>query len=235
MSHFWEFSIMLNNEINSFDKEQISFIIGKYEKFLQKTKNDFYKKNLHSACKTIKKTHFRGNCIKATRFIERRLVKVASRSPDKTFSLDVGCVRYARTRFQFFRRPLPNRLPRRRRTAAVRRSRFRLRHLPTGRPTQPQRPPYPPLLRRQRAAAQHLRRQRSTLPARILLRPSARQRSRLRPAGERDVFVSEDERFYVNRLTSVTFNGKELVRYDYDGYGIHGNLLWYGEYTAWVV
>ena len=45
--------------------------------------------------------------------------------------------------------------------------------------------------------------------------------------------VSEDERFYVNRLTSVTFNGKELVRYDYDGYGIHGNLLWYGEYTAW--
>ena len=39
------------------------------------------------------------------------------------------------------------------------------------------------------------------------------------PAGERDVFVSEDERFYVNRLTSVTFNGKELVRYGYDGYG----------------
>ena len=39
------------------------------------------------------------------------------------------------------------------------------------------------------------------------------------PAGERDVFVSEDERFYVNRLTSVTFNGKGLVRYDYDGYG----------------
>ena len=33
--------------------------------------------------------------------------------------------------------------------------------------------------------------------------------------------------------SSVTFNGKELVRYDYDGYGIHGNLLWYGEYTAW--
>ena len=44
--------------------------------------------------------------------------------------------------------------------------------------------------------------------------------------------VSEDERFYVNRLTSVTFNGKELVRYDYDGYSIHDNLLWYGEYTA---
>ena len=31
--------------------------------------------------------------------------------------------------------------------------------------------------------------------------------------------VSEDERFYVNRLTSVTFNGKELVHYGYDGYG----------------
>ena len=34
-------------------------------------------------------------------------------------------------------------------------------------------------------------------------------------------------------LTSVIFNGKELVRYNYDGYGIHCNLLWYGEYTAW--
>ena len=33
--------------------------------------------------------------------------------------------------------------------------------------------------------------------------------------------------------SSVTFNSKELVRYDYDGYGIHGNLLWYGKYTAW--
>ena len=53
---------MLNNEINSFDKEQISFIIGKYEKFLQKTKNDFYKKNLHSACKTIKK-HISGETV----------------------------------------------------------------------------------------------------------------------------------------------------------------------------
>ena len=69
------------------------------------------------------------------------------------------CARNARTRFLFFRRPLPNRLPRRRCTAAVCRSRFRLRHFPTGRPTRPQRPPYPPLLRRQRAAAQHLRRQ----------------------------------------------------------------------------
>ena len=28
--------------------------------------------------------------------------------------------------------------------------------------------------------------------------------------------VSEDERFYINHLTSVTINGKELVRYDYD-------------------
>ena len=65
------------------------------------------------------------------------------------------CARNARTRFLFFRRPLPNRLPRRRCTAAVCRSRFRLRHFPTGRPTRPQRPPYPPLLRRQRTASQH--------------------------------------------------------------------------------
>ena len=68
-------------------------------------------------------------------------------------------MRYARTRFLVFRRPLPNRLPRWRRTATVRRSRFWQRHLPTGHPTQPQRPPYPPLLRRYRTAAQHLRRQ----------------------------------------------------------------------------
>ena len=85
------------------------------------------------------------------------------------------------TQFLLFRRPLPNRLPRRRRTAAVCRSRFRLWHFPAGRPARPQRSPYPPLLRRQRTAAQHLRRQRPTLPTRILLHPSARQRSRLRP------------------------------------------------------
>ena len=38
--------------------------------------------------------------------------------------------------------------------------------------------------------------------------------------------VSEDERFYINRLTSVTINGKELVRYDYDHFGnlIHREL-----------
>ena len=64
-----------------------------------------------------------------------------------------------------------------------------------------------------------------------------------------------------HRLTSVTFNGKELVRYDYDRYDIdgkvrkssnnlayfhfdqigipcemtdkNGNLLWFGNYTAW--
>ena len=43
-------------------------------------------------------------------------------------------MRNARTRFLFFRRPLPNpnRFPRRQRTAAVRRSRFWLRYFPTG-------------------------------------------------------------------------------------------------------
>ena len=45
-------------------------------------------------------------------------------------------MRNARTRFLFFRRPLPNpnRFPRRQRTAAVRRSRFWLRYFPTGPP-----------------------------------------------------------------------------------------------------
>ena len=59
---FWEFSIMLNNEINSFDKEQISFIIGKYEKFLQKTKNDFYKKTYTQLVKLLKK-HISGETV----------------------------------------------------------------------------------------------------------------------------------------------------------------------------
>ena len=81
------------------------------------------------------------------------LVKIlASCSPHKTFSPDVVCVRYARTRFLFFRRP---------------------HYLLWGR-------------------LNHL-----------LF----------------NNLISEDERFYANRLTSVTFNGKELVRYDYDGYG----------------
>ena len=59
---FWEFSIMLNNEINSFNNEQISFIIGKYEKFLQKTKNDFYKKTYTQLVKLLKK-HISGETI----------------------------------------------------------------------------------------------------------------------------------------------------------------------------
>ena len=59
---FWEFSIMLNKEINSFNNEQISFIIGKYEKFLQKTKNDFYKKTYTQLVKLLKK-HISGETI----------------------------------------------------------------------------------------------------------------------------------------------------------------------------
>ena len=59
---FWEFSIMLNNEINSFNNEQISFIIGKYEKFLQKTKNDFYKKTYTQLVKLLKK-HISGETV----------------------------------------------------------------------------------------------------------------------------------------------------------------------------
>ena len=59
---FWEFSIMLNNEINSFNNEQIAFIIGKYEKFLQKTKNDFYKKTYTQLVKLLKK-HISGETI----------------------------------------------------------------------------------------------------------------------------------------------------------------------------
>ena len=59
---FWEFSIMLNKEINSFNNEQISFIIGKYEKFLQKTKNDFYKKTYTQLVKLLKK-HISGETV----------------------------------------------------------------------------------------------------------------------------------------------------------------------------
>lgn len=58
-------------------------------------------------------------------------------------------MRNARTRFLFFRRPLPNpnRFSRRQHTAAVRRSRFWLRYFLTGRPARPQRSSYPPLKR----------------------------------------------------------------------------------------
>lgn len=38
-------------------------------------------------------------------------------------------------------------------------------------------------------------------------------------AAERDVFVGKDDKLYVNRLTSVSFNNRELVRYGYDGCG----------------
>ncbi|SUA35712.1 Cell wall-associated polypeptide CWBP200 [Neisseria zoodegmatis] len=38
-------------------------------------------------------------------------------------------------------------------------------------------------------------------------------------AAEYGVFVGKDDNLYVNRLTSVTFNNRELVRYGYDGYG----------------
>ncbi|UOO76126.1 DUF6531 domain-containing protein [Neisseria sp. Dent CA1/247] len=38
-------------------------------------------------------------------------------------------------------------------------------------------------------------------------------------AAEHGVFVGQDDHLYVNRLTSVTLNSRELVRYGYDGYG----------------
>ncbi|QMT36458.1 DUF6531 domain-containing protein [Neisseria wadsworthii] len=38
-------------------------------------------------------------------------------------------------------------------------------------------------------------------------------------AAEYGVFVGKDDNLYVNRLTSVTLNSRELVRYGYDGYG----------------
>ena len=36
---------------------------------------------------------------------------------------------------------------------------------------------------------------------------------------ERGVFVAEDDKLYVNRLTAVSFNNRELVRYGYNEYG----------------
>ena len=59
---FWEFSIMLNNEINSFDNEQISFIIGEYEKFLQKTKSEYYQKRFTKLVDLLKK-HVAGKIV----------------------------------------------------------------------------------------------------------------------------------------------------------------------------
>ena len=128
------------------------------------------------------------------------------------------CARNARTRFLFFRRPLPNRLPRRRRTAAVRRSRFRLRHLPTGRPTQPQRPPYPPLLRRQRTVAQYLRRQR--------LLQEYTYKGSYEPLAQVFCNNQDKEQYLAYFHTDHIGTPREMT-------DIHGNLLWYGEYTAW--
>ena len=59
---FWEFSLMLDEEISSMSNAQISIVIEKYEKFLKKTKNDFYKKTYTQLVKLLKK-HISGETV----------------------------------------------------------------------------------------------------------------------------------------------------------------------------
>ena len=59
---FYEFSLMLDKEISSMSNAQISIVIEKYEKFLQKTKNDFYKKTYTQLVKLLKK-HISGETV----------------------------------------------------------------------------------------------------------------------------------------------------------------------------
>ena len=59
---FWEFSLMLDEEISSMSNAQISIVIEKYEKFLKKTKNDFYKKTYTQLVKLLNK-HISGETV----------------------------------------------------------------------------------------------------------------------------------------------------------------------------
>ena len=53
---------MLDEEISSMSNAQISIVIEKYEKFLKKTKNDFYKKTYTQLVKLLKK-HISGETV----------------------------------------------------------------------------------------------------------------------------------------------------------------------------
>ena len=59
---FYEFSLMLDEEISSMSNAQISIVIEKYEKFLKKTKNDYYQKRFTKLVDLLKK-HVAGKIV----------------------------------------------------------------------------------------------------------------------------------------------------------------------------
>ena len=59
---FWEFSLMLDEEISSMSNAQISIVIEKYEKFLKKTKSEYYQKRFTKLVDLLKKTCCGKNC-----------------------------------------------------------------------------------------------------------------------------------------------------------------------------
>ena len=59
---FYEFSLMLDEEISSMSNAQISIVIEKYEKFLKKTKNEYYQKRFTKLVDLLK-NHVAGKIV----------------------------------------------------------------------------------------------------------------------------------------------------------------------------
>lgn len=59
---FSEFALMFDDEISSMSNAQISIVIEKYEKFLKKTKNDYYQKRFTKLVDLLKK-HVAGKIV----------------------------------------------------------------------------------------------------------------------------------------------------------------------------
>ena len=59
---FYEFSLMLDEEISSMSNAQISIVIEKYEKFLKKTKNEYYQKRFTKLVDLLK-NHVAGKSV----------------------------------------------------------------------------------------------------------------------------------------------------------------------------
>jgi len=59
---FYEFSLMLDKEISSMSNAQISIVIEKYEKFLKKTKSEYYQKRFTKLVDLLKK-HVAGKIV----------------------------------------------------------------------------------------------------------------------------------------------------------------------------
>ena len=59
---FSEFALMFDDEISSMSNTQISIVLEKYEKFLQKTKSEYYQKRFTKLVDLLKK-HVAGKIV----------------------------------------------------------------------------------------------------------------------------------------------------------------------------